>query len=96
MSDGIFEFMDSQHIMAEVHASAQAGQPPSEAAKKLVRMARKWVKNLDGHHLVSFSSAQCVMPGSNGQYDAVTTCSCMSVDLPGHASCQAEPATSRI
>lgn len=41
MSDGIFEFMDSQQILNEVHAAAQAGYPPSEAAKKLVKMARK-------------------------------------------------------
>jgi hypothetical protein len=41
MSDGIFEFLDSQQIMAEVHAEAQAGLPPSEVAKKLVRIARK-------------------------------------------------------
>lgn len=41
MSDGIFEFMDSQQILEEVHAAALAGQPPSEVAKKLVKMARK-------------------------------------------------------
>lgn len=41
MSDGIFEFMDSQQILGEVHTAAQAGQPPSEVAKKLVKMARK-------------------------------------------------------
>lgn len=41
MSDGIFEFLDSQQILAEVHAAAQAGQPPSEVAKKLVKIARK-------------------------------------------------------
>jgi serine/threonine protein phosphatase PrpC len=41
MSDGIFEFLDSQQIMEEVHAAAKAGQSPSEAAKKLVRLARK-------------------------------------------------------
>lgn len=41
MSDGIFEFMDSQQILEEVHTAAQAGQPPSEVAKKLVKMARK-------------------------------------------------------
>lgn len=41
MSDGIFEFMDSQQVMAEVHAAAQAGQAPSEVAKKLVKMARQ-------------------------------------------------------
>jgi serine/threonine protein phosphatase PrpC len=41
MSDGIFEFLDSQQVMEEVHAAAKAGQSPSEAAKRLVRLARK-------------------------------------------------------
>lgn len=41
MSDGIFEFLDSQQVMEEVHAAARAGQSPSEAAKRLVRLARK-------------------------------------------------------
>ena len=41
MSDGIFEFLDSQQILAEVHMAAQAGQAPNEVAKKLVKMARK-------------------------------------------------------
>lgn len=41
MSDGIFEFLDSQQILAEVHVGAQAGLPPSEVAKKLVKLARQ-------------------------------------------------------
>lgn len=41
MSDGIFEFLDSQQILAEVHAGAQAGLHPSEVAKKLVKLARQ-------------------------------------------------------
>jgi hypothetical protein len=41
MSDGIFEFLDSQQILAEVHAGATAGLPPSEVAKKLVKLARQ-------------------------------------------------------
>jgi hypothetical protein len=44
MSDGIFEFLDSQAVLAEVHAAASAGQPPSEAAKRLVAMARRCVR----------------------------------------------------
>lgn len=41
MSDGIFEFLDSQQVMQEVHTAAKAGQSPNEAAKKLVKLARK-------------------------------------------------------
>lgn len=41
MSDGIFEFLDSQQVLEEVHRAASDGQPPSEAAKRLVRIARK-------------------------------------------------------
>lgn len=41
MSDGIFEFLDSQQIMEEVHAAAKAGHSANEAAKKLVKLARK-------------------------------------------------------
>uniref|UniRef100_A0A383VYJ0 protein-serine/threonine phosphatase n=1 Tax=Tetradesmus obliquus TaxID=3088 RepID=A0A383VYJ0_TETOB len=48
MSDGIFEFLDSQQVMEEVHAAARAGQSPSEAAKRLVRLARKcWQEQED-------------------------------------------------
>eukprot|EP00775_Hariotina_reticulata_P011481 gene11481-11625_t len=41
MSDGIFEFMDSQQVLQEVHAAARAGQPPHKAAERLVHLARK-------------------------------------------------------
>eukprot|EP00879_Flechtneria_rotunda_P010667 GHRR01011148.1.p1 GENE.GHRR01011148.1~~GHRR01011148.1.p1 ORF type:complete len:419 (+),score=173.69 GHRR01011148.1:342-1598(+) len=48
MSDGIFEFLDSQQVLEEVHAAAAAGQPPSEAAKRLVKLARKcWQEQED-------------------------------------------------
>jgi serine/threonine protein phosphatase PrpC len=41
MSDGIFEFMDSQQVLQEVHAAARSGQPPHKAAEHLVQLARK-------------------------------------------------------
>ncbi|KIY98047.1 Protein phosphatase 2C containing protein [Monoraphidium neglectum] len=41
MSDGIFEFMDSQEVVAMVHTLAQQGHGPNEAAKQLVREARR-------------------------------------------------------
>ena len=41
MSDGIFEFMDSQEVVQMVHDVIKAGGTPSEAAKRLVQEARK-------------------------------------------------------
>lgn len=41
MSDGIFEFLDSQQVLEEVHAAAKAGQSANEAAKRLVKLARR-------------------------------------------------------
>ncbi|KAF8071239.1 protein phosphatase [Scenedesmus sp. PABB004] len=48
MSDGIFEFIDSQAVMEEVHAAARAGLGPNDAARRLVRLARKsWQEQED-------------------------------------------------
>lgn len=44
MSDGIFEFIDSQQIVEEVHNAAKAGLSPCEAAKRLVLHARRCVE----------------------------------------------------
>jgi len=43
MSDGIFEFMDSQEVMDAVHNLVSKGHSPNEAAKHLVKEARRWV-----------------------------------------------------
>lgn len=41
MSDGIFEFMDSQEVLDMVHGViAKEGGSPADAAKKLVKEAR--------------------------------------------------------
>jgi hypothetical protein len=42
MSDGIFEFMDSQEVVALVDTViTKEGQGPCEAAKRLVKEARR-------------------------------------------------------
>lgn len=43
MSDGIFEFMENDEVVGMVHAAALAGVAPCEAAKRLVREARRCV-----------------------------------------------------
>lgn len=45
MTDGIFEFMDSQEVVEAVHATATKEGGPNEAAKKLVKEARRWEGN---------------------------------------------------
>ena len=43
MSDGVFEFIDSQEVLDLVHAAALKGHGPNEAARQLVREARaRW------------------------------------------------------
>ena len=39
-SDGIYEFMTNDEIMARVHEQAQQGSQPSEIAQHLVRPLR--------------------------------------------------------
>jgi hypothetical protein len=41
MSDGIFEFKDNQEVLEAVHALATRGAGPNEAAKHLVKEARR-------------------------------------------------------
>ncbi|KAI8474496.1 MAG: phosphatase 2C-like domain-containing protein [Monoraphidium minutum] len=41
MSDGIFEFMDSQEVLEMVHGLATQGHGPNEASKQLVKEARR-------------------------------------------------------
>jgi serine/threonine protein phosphatase PrpC len=41
MSDGIFEFMASEEVVALVHACAKGGMAPHQVAARLVREARR-------------------------------------------------------
>lgn len=48
MSDGIFEFMENDEVIAIVHAVAQQGGTPNDASKRLVREARRrWQEEED-------------------------------------------------